>query len=72
MSSNIYAYTAPGSSYPEYLSVNVNEDSTVEITVRSKRNGVVACGDTATIKLTGAEFAKFASRAYAFACTNGA
>lgn len=72
MSNNVYAHTAPGGSYPEYLSVNVNEDSTVEITVRSPRKEDGSCGDAATIKLSGAEFAKFASRAYAFACTNGA
>jgi hypothetical protein len=71
MSSNVYAYTALGD-YPEYISVNVNEDSTVEITVRSPRKADGSCGDTATAKLSGEEFAKFASRIYAFACTNGA
>src|SRR6266403_4895187 len=34
---NVFAYTALGSNYPEYLSVNANEDSTVEITVRSPK-----------------------------------
>jgi len=72
MSNNIHAYTATGGNYPEYLSVNVNEDNTVEITVRSPKKADGSCGDTATIKLTAEEFSKFAYYAYAFSCTSGA
>lgn len=44
---NIFAYTAPGADYPEYVSVNRRETG-VEITVRSpKKYG----GTTTTILL---------------------
>jgi len=60
MSNNIYAYTtSTDGSYPEYLSVNANEDGTVEITVRSPRKADGSCGDTATIKLTAKQFDEF-------------
>jgi len=71
MRNNIHAYTAPGSSYPEYLSVNENEDGTVEITIRSLPTPFGQCGETASIKLSAEEFAKFAYYAYAFSCKNG-
>lgn len=35
---NIFAYTAPGSSYPEFLSVNW-QDGNIVVTVRSSASG---------------------------------
>lgn len=47
---NVFAYTAPGGNYPEYISVNVNRDGSVDVIVRSKaENG--NSGDTASITL---------------------
>ena len=37
---NLFAYTAPGAGFPEFVSVNLVEDGTkVSITVRSKPEG---------------------------------
>lgn len=35
MYTNIFAYTAPGSNYPEFLSINKQDDGTITIDVRS-------------------------------------
>ena len=48
MPKNVHAYTAPGASYPEYISVNETDDPNLfTITVRSaptKRDGSYICG----------------------------
>ena len=49
MTKNVYAYTAPGPTYPEYISVNEvpGIGGAVVITMRSKptvRQGVFVCG----------------------------
>lgn len=48
MSKNVFAFTAAGSSYPEYVSVNETDDPDLfTITVRSQpvvRQGVYVCG----------------------------
>lgn len=48
MPKNIFAYTAPGGNYPEYISVNETDDpDLISVTVRSKpavRAGVYICG----------------------------
>ena len=48
MTKNIYAHTASGADYPEYISVNETDDpDQFAITVRSKptvRQGVYICG----------------------------
>lgn len=50
------AYTAPGVTYPEYVSINTVEGGLIEITVRSptKRDG--SCGDTSAMMMSRAEF----------------
>lgn len=53
---NVYAYTAPGSNYPEYISINRTSDG-MEITVRSHAKQDGACGDTASIILSNEEYA---------------
>lgn len=69
MSRNIYAYTGPTGSYPEYISVNEAADGKVEITVRNPLRlsgsrpedrltfsvGTPIAGDTAAITLTQAQ-----------------
>lgn len=53
MPKNIFTYTAPGSDYPEYISVNETDDpDKFTITVRSPRKADGTCGDAATITLT--------------------
>jgi hypothetical protein len=53
---SVFAYTAPGSEYPEYLSVNLNEGA-VEITVRGPKQPAsrpvqwVSSGASATMTL---------------------
>jgi hypothetical protein len=48
MSKNVFAFTAAGNNYPEYVSVNQTDDpDKFTITVRSapaKRQGVYVCG----------------------------
>lgn len=74
MSHNVYAYTAPTpvSGYPEYLSVNVEEDHNVSITVRSSGSGANQCGDTARIVLSPAQLRDLARTLFSFACTGNA
>lgn len=55
---NLAAYTAPGSDYPEFLSINKNEDSSVSITVRSHAKPGGHCGDTVMITVDEAIFDK--------------
>jgi hypothetical protein len=52
MKTNMFAYTAPGADYPEYISVNRRQgDGMIEITVRSPKKADGSCGDTASIVL---------------------
>lgn len=51
MSENITAYTAPGATYPEYVSIN-ERDGQVEITVRAPATADGQCGVTAAMKMT--------------------
>ncbi|MDH6265557.1 hypothetical protein M2360_000947 [Rhizobium sp. SG_E_25_P2] len=55
MTSNIHAFTAPGASYPEYISVNKSGDS-YSVSVRSPRKEDGSVGDAATITLDGDQF----------------
>lgn len=48
---NLFAYTAPGCNYPEFISVN-REVNQTEVIVRSAAWGDGTCGNTASIKLT--------------------
>ena len=58
MNSNIFAYTAPGCNYPEYISVNTDDEKNVMFTVRGPaQNG--ECGHTVCIKLTAKQFDEF-------------
>ena len=53
MPENIYAHTASGTDYPEFISVNETDDpETITVLVRSPRKEDGACGDTAQIALT--------------------
>lgn len=71
MRTNIAACTAPGSNYPEFVSINLVEGR-VEITVRSAAKSDGWCGDTAVMSMTGAQFEMLARDLYSFACTRGA
>lgn len=53
---NIHAFTAPGSSFPPYLSINVESDGNVSIHVRSKAAADGRMGSSASISLTPAQF----------------
>lgn len=49
---NLFAYTAPGSVYPEFISVNVDKPAgTVTVHVRSPANADGTCGTTASVML---------------------
>jgi hypothetical protein len=61
---NIYAYTAPSSNYPPYISINRTDNGGVSITVRSPAKDDGACGDSAMITLTQDEFSELARKAY--------
>lgn len=53
MPKNVYAHTAPGASYPEYISVNETDDPNLfTVSVRSPAGDDGSCGDTAQITLT--------------------
>jgi hypothetical protein len=54
MSMNIFAYTAPDTNYPEFISVNTVGDE-VEFIVRTAAWGDGTCGDTASIRLSMAQ-----------------
>lgn len=50
MNSNLFAYTAPGSGYPGYVSVNREANGDVTVTVRAdptERDGVYICAHAA-------------------------
>jgi hypothetical protein len=44
MHRNVFAYTAPGAGFPEYLSVNRLENGRVRVTVRARRPDGVGPG----------------------------
>ena len=52
------AYTAPGTRYPPYLSINTDDGKTVSITVRSPANPDGSCGNNATISMGLEEFCR--------------
>lgn len=73
MRSNIYAYTAPGANYPEYVSINTgfDDESKIEITLRGQaKDG--ECGRTVAVSLTFGEFERLARTLYSYACTGKA
>ena len=71
---NIYAYTAPSSCYPEYISVNQVSEN-VSLTVRSKpvknSEGVVMKeGATSTIELSREQLSDFAVALVSYLISN--
>lgn len=62
MSKNIAAYTIPGITYPEYVSINERGDL-VEITVRNPAAPDGTCGATAAINMTRHEFSRLIAEA---------
>ena len=47
MFDNVFAYTAPGSQYPGYVSINRDQNGDITVTVREAarvREGVYVCG----------------------------
>jgi hypothetical protein len=68
---NIFAYTANALYYPDYISVNVEEDG-VNVIVRSPANEKGECGTTSQIKLNTEQVVKLAHTLFSFACTNKA
>jgi hypothetical protein len=70
MSSNIFAYTAPGCNYPEYISINI-QDGQITVTARGvAQNG--ECGQTVCVPMSAAEVRKMASTLFGYACTGNA
>lgn len=63
---NIFAFTAPGAEYPEYLSIN-DVDGKVEITVRGPRKPptedrpYVQCGDCGCMTIPRSELIALAT-----------
>lgn len=49
MPKNIFAYTAPGTDFPEFVSVNATDDKGVDIILRSPK---AIGGGTAQVALT--------------------
>ena len=72
MRHNIFAHTDSGILYPQFLSINLEEDNRISITARSAAWGDGTCGDTATVILTYAELHKLAQTLFSFACTGKA
>lgn len=70
MRNSIFAFTASGTCYPEFISVNI-EDGKVSVIVRSKADGS-NCGSTAEIELGPKEVRELARTLYGFACTTNA
>ena len=69
----ISAQTAPGCSYPSYVSVNVDGDTgEIEFTVRSEPKPDGACGETACAKVSAKDFSTMAREMFSFACTSSA
>jgi hypothetical protein len=60
MRENISAYTAPGSNYPSFVSVNLVDNQEVEIMVRPEVQTDGRCGEGASMKMSQADFYKFA------------
>jgi hypothetical protein len=50
MRRNLFAYTAPGVNYPEYISINF-EDGHLSVTVRNPAKEDGSCGETASVTL---------------------
>lgn len=48
---NIFAYTAPGSNYPETLSINEQDDGSVTIDVRAPASAHGSCGDVVRMSI---------------------
>ena len=70
MSNNIFAYTALGSNYPEYISVNTDEGQDIMLTVRGPaKNGV--CGDTACVLLSQEQVQSLARQLHSFVFEQG-
>jgi hypothetical protein len=67
MSANIFAYTAPGCNYPEYISVNEDDEKNVTITVREARQSDGGCGHTVCVMLTQEQFKIFSKQLTSFA-----
>ena len=49
---NIFAHTAPGTNYPEFVSINLEEDGTISVTVRNPAKPDGSCGEIAMVKLS--------------------
>jgi len=66
MPKNIFAYTAPGADYPEFLSINREDDGRVTVTVRgpsqrvetTEGNWQISMSPTITMTLPEAELNK--------------
>lgn len=69
---NMFAYTAPGGTYPEYISVNIDDEQRVTVIVRSAAKPDGACGDTSQITLSHEQLSALANRLFSFACCNKA
>ncbi len=72
MQHNVFAYTSPGCNYPQYISVNREENGETSVIVRSAAWGDGTCGNTAAVVLSPEEFTKLARTLFSFACTGNA
>lgn len=64
---NVFAYTAPGCNYPEYISLNVDEQGNLTVTVRPEPAGDGVCPQTVSIKLTPEQVKILARQLFSFA-----
>lgn len=71
MADNIFAYTAPGCNYPEFVSVNIR-DGKVVLTARAAAKADGACGDTVDVDLPPQVVREMARKLFGFACTTNA
>lgn len=69
MSRNIYAHTAPGASYPEYISVNQSGHDGYSITVRSKAKADGSEGASGFIVITTEQAREIAAKLLADTAT---
>lgn len=69
MYKNIYAYTASGASYPEFVSINEQTDGSVTVSVRAPATfdvmqsddpPLAVCGNTVEVRLSPTEFRRMA------------
>ena len=68
---NIFAYTAPGSDGPAFVSLNQHHDGRVVLTVRESKPADAAYGETIDVEIPRTELTEFAFRLGALVAAKG-